>query len=126
MKHPNSAFPWYQIEHNNSIISLAKNPYDRRFLLILGRDNLVICWSLKSKKFLCKVEIDKNASQVIWSRKIKDCFIYARNDGKLLSGRINFAENINLYLEGQENIPNWMLPKKSISFGFGGKFYKYA
>ena len=40
--------------------------------------------------------------------------------------RINFSENINLYLDGQENIPNWMIPKKSISYGFGGKLFKYS
>lgn len=126
MKQPNAPSAYYQNGHNTSIISLSKNPYDRHFLLSLGRDNTVTCWSLKSKKPLCKVHLDDPASQVIWSRKIKDCFICARNDGKLYSGRINFTEDMNLYMDGQEIIPNWMIPNKSISFGFGGKLFKYA
>ena len=59
MKYPNSPYPWYQNDgFSNSIIYIEKNPYDKRFLLTLGRDNLVICWSLKTKKPLCKIEID--------------------------------------------------------------------
>ena len=65
------------------------------------------------------------ATQVIWGRKIKDSFICVREDGKLYSSRINFVQDLNLYTEGQEIIPNWMIPEKSISFGFGGKFYKF-
>ena len=66
------------------------------------------------------------ASQVMWGRKIKDSFICVREDGKLYSDRINFVEDMNLYSEGQEIIPNWMIPKRSITFGFGGKFYKFS
>ena len=129
MKRPNAVCALYQNGHNTSIISLNKNPYDKHFLLSLGRDNVVTCWSLKTQKPLCKVQIDDPSSQftqVIWSRKIKDCFICARNDGKLYSGRINFTEDLNLYMNGQELIPNWMRPTKCISFGFGGKLFKYA
>ena len=126
MKQPNAPCAMYQNGHNTSIVSLAKNPYDKHFLLSLGRDNVVACWSLKSKKPLCKVQINDSASQVIWSRKIKDCFICARTDGKLYSGRINFTEDMSLFMDGQENIPNWMIPTRCISFGFGGKLFKYA
>ena len=126
MKHPNAAYAIYANGHNTSIISLAKNPFDKHFLLSLGRDNVVTCWSLKTKKPLCKVQINDPASQVIWSRKIKDCFICARTDGKLYSSRINFTEDMSLYNDGQEIVPNWMIPKRSICFGFGGKLFKYA
>ena len=129
MKQPNAPCAMYSNGHNTSIISLAKNPYDKLFLLSLGRDNVVTCWSLKTKKPLCKVQINdpnSQATQVIWSRKIKDCFICARTDGKLYSGRINFTEDMSLYADGQEIVPNWMKPTKSLSFGFGGKLFKYA
>ena len=126
MKQPNAPSAMYANGHNTSIISLAKNPYDKHFLLSLGRDNVVTCWSLKSKKPLCKIQINDPASQVIWSRKIKDCFICARTDGKLYSSRVNFTEDMSLYNDGQEIIPNWMIPTKSISFGFGGKLFKFA
>ena len=129
MKQPNAPCAMYSNGHNTSIISLAKNPYDKYFLLSLGRDNVVTCWSLKSKKPLCKVQInesDAQATQVIWSRRIKDCFICARTDGKLYSGRINFTEDMSLYADGQEIIPNWMKPTRCISFGFGGKLFKFA
>ena len=129
MKQPNAPCAMYSNGHNTAIISLAKNPYDKFFLLSLGRDNVVTCWSLKSKKPLCKVQINEpniQFTQVIWSRKIKDCFICARTDGKLYSGRINFTEDLSLYADGQEVIPNWMKPNKSICFGFGGKLFKYA
>ena len=129
MKQPNAPCAMYSNGHNTSIISLAKNPYDKFFLLSLGRDNVVTCWSLKSKKPICKVQInepDAQLTQVIWSRKMKDCFICARTDGKLYSGRINFAEDMSLYADGQEIIPNWMKPTRSISFGFGGKLFKFA
>ena len=126
MKQPNAPCAMYANGHNTSIISLAKNPYDKHFLLSLGRDNVVTCWSLKSKKPLCKIQINDPASQVIWSRKIKDCFICARTDGKLYSSRINFNEDMSLYADGQEIVPNWMIPKRSICFGFGGKLFKYA
>ena len=126
MKQPNAPSAMYSNGHNTCIISLHKNPFDKRFLLSLGRDNLVTCWSIKTKKPLCKVQINDPASQVIWGRKIKDSFICVREDGKLYSGRINFVEDINLYSEGQEVIPNWMIPKRSITFGFGGKLFKFA
>ena len=126
MKQPNAPCAMYANGHNTSIISLAKNPYDKHFLLSLGRDNVVTCWSLKSKKPLCKIQINDPASQVIWSRKIKDYFICARTDGKLYSSRINFTEDMSLYADGQEIVPNWMIPKRSICFGFGGKLFKYA
>ena len=129
MKQPNAPCAMYSNGHNTSIISLAKNPYDKHFLLSLGRDNVVTCWSLKSKKPICKVQLSdlsSEATQVIWSRKIKDCFICARADGKLFSSRINFTEDMSLYADGQEIIPNWMRPTRSICFGFGGKLFKYA
>ena len=126
MKQPNAPSAMYSNGHNTSIISLHKNPFDKRFLLSLGRDNVVTCWSIKTKKPLCKVQINDPASQVIWGRKIKDSFICVREDGKLYSGRINFVEDMNLYSEGQEIIPNWMIPKRSITFGFGGKFFKFS
>ena len=125
MKQPNAPSAMYSNGHNTSIISLSKNPFDKRFLLSLGRDNIVTCWSLKSKKPICKVQMNDPATQVIWGRKIKDSFICVREDGKLYSSRINFVQDLNLYTEGQEIIPNWMIPEKSISFGFGGKFYKF-
>ena len=126
MKQPNAPSAMYSNGHNASIISLNKNPFDKRFLLSLGRDNVVTCWSLKTKNPLCKVQMNDPASQVIWGRKIKDSFICVRQDGKLYSSRINFVEDMNLYSEGQEIIPNWMIPKRSITFGFGGKLYKFA
>ena len=126
MKQPNAPSAMYSNGHSTSIISLNKNSFDKRFVLSLGRDNVITCWSLKTKKPLCKVQMNDPASQVIWGRKIKDSFICARQDGKLYSGRINFVEDMNLYSEGQEIIPNWMIPKRSITFGFGGKFYKFA
>ena len=129
MKQPNAPCAMYSNGHNTSIISLAKNYYDKHFLLSLGRDNIVTCWSLKSKKPICKVQLDdpsSQATQVIWSRKIKDCFICARTDGKLYSSRINFTEDMSLYSDGQEIIPNWMRSNRSICFGFGGKLFKYA
>ena len=125
MKHSNTYSAMYSNGHNMSIISLHKNPFDKRFLLSLGRDNVVTCWSLKTKKPLCRVQMDEPASQVIWSLKNKDSFICARNDGKLFSGRINFVEDMSLYSEGQEIIPNWMIPRHSITFGFGGKLFKF-
>ena len=125
MKQSNAPSAMYANGHNTSIISLHKNPFDKRFLLSLGRDNVVTCWSLKTKKPLCKVQMDASGSQIIWGRKIKDSFIVARNDGKLFSSRINFVEDISLYSEGQEIIPNWMIPRQSITFGFGGKFFKF-
>ena len=126
MKQPNAPSAMYSNGHSTSIISLHKNPFDKRFLLSLGRDNVVTCWSLKTKKPLCKVQMNDPASQVMWGRKIKDSFICVREDGKLYSDRINFVEDMNLYSEGQEIIPNWMIPKRSITFGFGGKFYKFS
>ena len=126
MKQPNAPSAMYSNGHSTSIISLHKNPFDKRFLLSLGRDNVVTCWSLKTKKPLCKVQMNDAASQVMWGRKIKDSFICVREDGKLYSDRINFVEDMNLYSEGQEIIPNWMIPKRSITFGFGGKFYKFS
>jgi hypothetical protein len=126
MKQPNAPSAMYSNGHNTSIISLSKNPFDKRFLLSLGRDNIVTCWSLKSKKPICKVQMNDPATQVIWGRKIKDSFICVREDGKLYSSRINFVQDLNLYTEGQEIIPNWMIPQKSVTFGFGGKFYKFV
>ena len=125
MKQPNAPSAMYSNGHITSIISLHKNPFDKRFLLSLGRDNVVTCWSLKTKKPLCKVGINSPTTQVVWGRKIKDSFICARTDGKLYSSRINFVEDMNQYSEGQEIIPNWMIPKQCITFGFGGKLYKY-
>lgn len=126
MKQPNAPSAMYQNGHSTSILSLAKNPFDKHFLLSLGRDNVVTCWSLKNKKPVCKVEIKQQSSQVIWSMKMKDCFIYAGVDGKLYSDRINFTEDMSVYIEGQEMFPNWLLPNKCISFGFGGKFFKFV
>ena len=126
MKQPNAPSALFSNGHNTSIISLNKNCFDKRFLLSLGRDNIVTCWSLKTKKPLCKVQMNDSATDVIWGRKIKDSFICVREDGKLYSDRINFVEDINLYSEGQEIIPNWMLPKRCITFGFGGKLFKFT
>ena len=126
MKQPNAPSALFSNGHNTSIISLNKNCFDKRFLLSLGRDNIVTCWSLKTKKPLCKVQMNDSATDVIWGRKIKDSFICVREDGKLYSDRINFVEDMSLYSEGQEIIPNWMLPKRCITFGFGGKLFKFT
>ena len=118
MKQPNAPCAMYQNGHNNSIISISKNVFDKNFMLTLGRDNVVTCWNLKSKKPICKVPIKVNASQVMWCNKIKDCFIYVGFNQQLYYDRINFVDNtIN---EGQFMIPSWMYPTAGINFAFGG------
>ena len=92
MKRPNSLSAIYENGHNGSILCLDKNPYDKRFLLTLGRDNLIICWPLKTKKILNKIKLNRPCTQVIWSRKNKDCFICAGIDGTILYGRINLLK----------------------------------
>ena len=124
MKQPNAPCAMYQNGHNNSIISISKNLFDKNFMLTLGRDNVVTCWNLKSKKPICKVPIKVNASQVMWCNKIKDCFIYVGFNQQLYYDRINFVDNtIN---EGQFMIPVWMYPTAGVNFAFGGKLFKFS
>ena len=123
MRQPNAPCNMYQNGHNNSIISISKNIYDKNFILTLGRDNVVTCWNLKTKKPICKVPIKVNSSQVMWCNKIKDCFIYVGFNQQLYYDRINFVDVIN---EGQFIIPVWMYPTAGVNFAFGGKLYKFS
>ena len=126
MKQPKAPSAMFQNGHTTSIISLAKNYYDKNYLLTLGRDNRVTAWNIKSKKPIYKVQIKQKSCQVIWSNKLKDCFIYVGYDQKLYFDRINFTEDLSSFTEGEGVIPNWMLPSAGISFSFGSKLYQFA
>ena len=126
MKQPKAPSAMYQNGHSTSILSVVKNSRDPNFLLSLGRDNIVTCWSSKTKKPIYKSQLKEKCSQVLWANKIPDCFIAAGFDGKIYYDRINFTEDLSAYAEGVEVIPNWFIRPAGISFAFGGKLYHYS
>ena len=126
MKQPKAASAMYQNGHTSSIIDIIKNPNDTNFMLSLGRDGVVTCWSIKTKKPIYKVVLPHKATQIFWLNKIPDVFIYVGCDGTLYQDRINFTEDLSLYNEGIEVIPKWLTKQASVSFGFGGKVFKFS
>jgi WD40 repeat protein len=48
MRQPNAPSAEYHGVHSRSIISLSRNNIDNHFLLSLGRDNIVTCWSMRT------------------------------------------------------------------------------
>lgn len=126
MKQPKAPTAMYQNGHSTSIINIVKNARDSNFLLSLGRDNIVTCWSIKTKKPLARVQLKEKCSQVIWANKIADCFICAGFDGNLYFDRINFTEDVNGFAEGNELIPKWLNKPAGVTFSFGGKMFKYS
>lgn len=125
MKQPKAPSAMYQNGHTTSIIDMVKNSHDNNFLLSLGRDNLVTCWSMRTQKPLVRIQLKEKCSQVAWINKITDCFICVGYDGKLYYDRINFSEDYTLFTDNQEMLPKWMNKPCGISFAFGGKLYEF-
>ena len=127
MKQPKIPSALFENGHNNTILFLDKNKFDKNFLLTLGKDNFVICWNIKSKKIIDKIKLKCDSLQVFWCGKVKDCFIYLGNDNQIYYDRINFTKDDNLNnLFENNNIPNWMFPIGGLSFSFDGKLYKFS
>ena len=124
MKQPKIPCAMFQNGHNGSIIFFHKNNFDKNFLLTLGNDNFVVCWNLKTKKIVNKIQLKCNSNQIFWCGNIKDCFIYLGNDNNFYYDRINFTNND--LSENCNNIPNWMIPNCGSCFSFDDKLYKFS
>lgn len=126
MKQPNAPSAFYQNGHSNSIIDISRNAVDTSFILTLGRDNVATCWSLKAGRPLCQINLKEKCSNALWVNKIPDCFLCVGFSGKIWVERINFVEDMTIYTEGHEMIPNWIGKPAGCAFAFGGKLYKFS
>ncbi|MCQ2817276.1 MAG: hypothetical protein MJ252_08430 [archaeon] len=126
MKQPNAPSALYQNGHSNSIIDISRNSVDKNFVLSLGRDNIATCWSLRAGRPLSQIILKEKCCNLLWVNKIPDCFLAVGFNGKIWAERINFSEDMSIYTEGNESIPNWIGRKSGCSFAFGGKLYKFS
>ena len=113
----------YHGGHKKAITDIIKNPYDSNFILSIGRDNSVTCWSIRTQKSFGTTTFNKSKiTQVLWSAKFPDCFITLFENNKIEITQINFSQNPSLFLDEEEEIPKWMNKKVFSNFAWGGKF----
>ncbi len=120
MKQPNAPIAEYYGGHRDSIIQTAKNPNDSNFILSLGRDDTVTCWSIRTQKHVAQNSLQERCSSIVWLNKTPDIFLAVSYDGSVTHHQVNFSTDA-FKTETNEYPPKWMFKKSGVSFAFGGK-----
>jgi protein transport protein SEC31 len=120
MKQPNAPIAEYYGGHRDSIVQTVKNPNDSNFILSLGRDDMVTCWSIRTQKHVAQNTLQERSSTIAWLNKTPDIFLAVSYEGSVTHHQVNFSTEA-FKTETNEYPPKWMFKKSGVSFAFGGK-----
>jgi protein transport protein SEC31 len=121
MRQPNAPSAEYHGGHSKSIYDLSRNSADTNYMLSLGRDNTVTCWSIRTAKPILHIP-NIQASQIIWLPKVPDHFLSVDFNGSVTPHQVNFTEGVT----SDEIPPKWLLKRSGLAFGFGGKLATFS
>ena len=125
MSQTNAPYAEYHGGHNKSIYQLTKNPNDSNYMLSVGQDNAITCWSIRSQKIIQTVHLKEGVKQALWSPRLTDVVILVTEHNTLDVKQINFSNDPSVYLDDNEELPKWMVKRSNVSFGWGGRFVSY-
>lgn len=112
----------YRGGHSKGIYQITKNPNDPNFVLSLGRDNNVTCWSIRTQKNVYNKSFKDKIHSVNWMSKLNDVYIVLYENGQLEANQVSFNLDLSQTAEIPEEPPKWISRKNFSVFNWSGKF----
>lgn len=125
MSQTNAPYAEYHGGHNKSIYELVKNPNDPNFLLSVGRDNTVTCWSIRTQRNIYSNQFKEKIIQILWNPKFNDVILCVTESFNIEVIQVNFTSTPTILSDEQEELPKWMSKKSLTNFGWGGRYLTY-
>lgn len=125
MSQTNAPFAEYHGGHNKAIYKMVKNPNDPNFLLSVGRDNSVTCWSIRTQRNIFFKQFNEKILQILWAPHLNDVALVVTESLNIEDFQVCFDSDPAIYDDEVEELPRWMLKKSHSEFTWDGKLLSY-